>query len=104
MDPFAAALDALFYAPGSAAAVYIPEHGFPREIRVIRSQPDADAQFGDSQIIQATNLFEIRKSEVDRPAHGARLMIGDDVYSIQGDGRLDVEGLTWTVGAEPDAR
>ncbi|WP_271300641.1 head-tail joining protein [Sphingomonas sp. CV7422] len=104
MDPFAAALDALFYAPGSAAAVYIPEHGPIREIRVIRSQPDVEARFGDSQIIQATNLFEIRMSEVDRPAHGAQLFIGDEVYSIQGDGKLDLEGLTWTVGAEPNAR
>ncbi len=100
MDPFAAALDALFNAPGSAAAVYVPVDGFPTDIRVIRSQPDVNTSFGDSQIIQATNVFEIRRSEVAAPTHGGRLMIGDEIFAIQGDGRLDVEGLTWTIGAE----
>ncbi|WP_294312750.1 hypothetical protein [uncultured Sphingomonas sp.] len=100
MDPFAAALDAQFNAPGSAAAVYIPADGYSADIRIIRSQPDVDVPYGSRRVVQASNAFEIRKSEVESPAAGDRLMIGDTVYEILGDAMLDVEGLTWSCGAD----
>jgi hypothetical protein len=111
MDPFAAALDALFYAPGSAAAVYVPDDDGPRQVRIIRSQPDAVAAFGDGQVILATNLIEVRKSDIEFPSRSAHLVIGGelidgvvtggDLFSIGEEPRLDVEGLTWTFGSEP---
>ena len=100
MDSFAAALEALFNAPGSAAAVYISADRYPLDIRVIRSQPDVEAAYGTTRSIQAANMFEIRKSDVGCPAPGDRLLIGDTVYEILGDAMLDVEGLTWSCGAD----
>lgn len=113
MDPFAAALDALFNAPGSAAAVYVPTEGAPVAVRAIRSQPDALTSFGDGQVILATNIIEVRKSEVPHPDRRGYLAIGGelvdgvvsggDLFSICEEPRLDAEGLTWTLGVEPYA-
>ncbi|MDQ2735494.1 MAG: hypothetical protein M3Y55_10995 [Pseudomonadota bacterium] len=100
MDPFAAALDALFYAPGSDAAAYTPRNGllYPALIRVIRSQPDAAVPFGRGQIIEGTNVFEIRKRDVALPESGARLVLTAGTFKLLGAPRLDVEGRTWTIG------
>ena len=110
-DPFATALDALFNAPGSVAAVYYPTIGRPVAVRLIRSQPDEISRYGDAQIIQATNVFQVRRSEIDEPVTRAIIMPGativdcvvqgDEQLLIRGDAQLDVEGLTWTFGAEP---
>jgi len=99
MDPFAAALDAQFNAPGSAAAVYDDGVLIARPIRVIRSQPDADPSYGGQRIIQGTNTLAIRVSDVAEPVDGATVTIGTEVLTLHGDPMLDVEGLTWTCGA-----
>ena len=100
MDPFATALDALFHAPGSAAATFTPKGGVPAPdpIRVIRRQPDKAIGFGDGQIIEGTNAFEIRRSEVSEPKRGDQLKIGATTFKLLGDAMLDVEGMTWTIG------
>lgn len=110
-DPFAAALDALFNGPGSAAAVYFPTMGPPVPVRVIRSQPDQVSRFGEASIIQATNLFDIRRSDVERPENGAILVVGGsltdgvvdggEAFTLHGGAKLDLEGMTWMIGAEP---
>ncbi len=100
MDPFAAALDALFNAPGSAAAVYVPQGGDPVPVRVIRSQPDTSANYQQARIVQEANSFDMRRSEVPAPASGDRLTVDGDTFEILGDPMLDVEGLTWVCGAE----
>lgn len=112
-DPFAAAIDALFSGPGSAAAAYQPigEAGgaaFP--IRVIRSRPDLSTGFGEGRIVQASNSFEIRASDVARPAADDLVAIGGTVtdgaieggelFALVGEPMIDVEGLTWLIGAE----
>jgi hypothetical protein len=106
MDSFAAALDALFNAPGSAAAVYRPADGTaPFPIRIIRGQPD---ELGPRNLVQATNVLDLRRSEVPNPVGGNGHSIRGDVVAIVdgakleliGTPMLDVEGLTWTIGAE----
>ena len=101
MDPFVAALDAQFHAPGSAAAVYDDGVAVARPIRVIRSQPDADPNYGGQRIIRATNSLSIRVSDVPEPVDGATVTISTVVLTLHGDAMLDVEGLTWTCGAVP---
>lgn len=109
MGPLAAALDAIFNAPGSAAAVYQPADGAPPfPVRVIRGQPD---ELGARGTVSAANVLDLRKSEVPDPRHGDFIAIGGEIVNgaitggelleIYGQARLDVEGLTWTVGAEP---
>jgi hypothetical protein len=104
MDPFALALDALFSAPGSKEVTYYPKDGPGRAgVRVIFGQPDKAVGFGEQQIIEGTNVFEIRVSDVSMPAKGDIVVIGDVTYKLLGEPMLDVEGLTWTIGGSPVA-
>lgn len=110
-DPFAAALDALFNAPGSAAAVYVPLQGAPVAIRVIHSQPDASPTFQQMRTVQQANSFDVRKSEVPAPQPGDLIIKGavltdsfvdgGERFEILGDPMLDIEGMTWICGAAP---
>ncbi len=108
MDPFTMALDALFNAPGSMAAVYTPVGGVPTAVRTIRSQPYATARFGEGELIQATNLFLLRRTETVRgvpvsiePDEGDLIVVEAGTFAITSDVRLDLEGLSWSCGAEP---
>lgn len=111
MDPWAAALDSMFMAPGSAAAVYQPVEGVPRHIRVIRSAPDRTTGFGDGQIINTSTALELRASDVPTPQRGDMIIIGGtladgvitggEIFELFGDPILDLERLGWTCGAEP---
>ncbi len=105
MDPFAAALDVLFFAPGSSEAFYTPKGGSeqPAPVRVIRGQPDKAVGFGEQQVIEGTNVFEIRKSDVTEPVKGSLIRIGDVRFKLLGEAMLDVEGMTWTIGGSPVA-
>lgn len=106
-DPFAAALAALFNAPGSLAATYTPVGGQSVAIRVIRSQgSDAGAGRFD-RTVSDVNMFDMRRADVAKPARGATIAISDPVtgeslgFSINGAPVLDVEGLTWTCPVQP---
>lgn len=105
-DPFAAALDAQFRAPGSAAAVYTGPDGRAVPIRVIRSQPTGEAVAGDFKIVVDTNLALLRRSEVAEPLGGDELaigamilageIVGGEPFTIAGVPTLDLEGMTWS--------
>ena len=103
MDPFAAALDVLFFAPGSSEAFYTPKGGAerPAPIRVIRGQPDKAVGFGEQQVIEGTNVFEIRKSDVAEPEKGSIVRIGTTRFKLLGEPMTDVEGLSTTIGGSP---
>lgn len=103
MDPFVAALDALYHAPGSAAAVYRPGGGDPVHdpIRIIRSQGDTDVPYGTAAVVAGTDTLSFRKSDVAEPNAGDIIEIGAAHFSLIGEARTDVEGLEWTCEAEP---
>lgn len=109
-DPFALALDALFMAPGSASAIYRPAGGSPVSIRVIRSAPDRETQFGQGRVINnAGTFFELRRSEVADPQDGDSIVIegsivdgqivGGEAFTLFGDPVLDLERIGWTCSA-----
>ena len=100
MDPFAAALDVLFFAPGSDEAFYTPRGGAerPDPIRVIRGQPDKAVGFSGQQVVEGTNVFEFRKSDVAEPVKGSVIRIADVRFKLLGEAMIDVEGMTWTIG------
>lgn len=99
-DPFALALDALFYAPGSAEAVFQPAGGPPVPIRVIRSAPDREVRFGGGRVLDnAGTVLELRRSDVQNPADGDTVLIGDETFRLFGDPVLDLERISWTCGA-----
>ncbi len=111
MDPWQMALDAMFIGPGSAAAVFVRTGEPPRVVRVIQGRPDRTTGFADGQTILGTNQFEIRRSDVAEPLQhdvvvvGAVIendaAVGGERFSLLGEAMLDLEGLTWTIGAEP---
>ncbi len=104
------ALDAQFGAPGSMAAVLEREGFSPLPVRTIRSQPDVrDAYGGGSEVIQASNVFLLRRSEpaadgsreTVEPVEGDTLVIETGTFVLSSEITLDTEGMTWTCGAEP---
>lgn len=112
MDPFQAALDAIFTAPGSLEASYQHATGDFPVIRILLARPDETTTFRGSRIVQATYEISIRKSEIGAPIAGAELTIlGQEFPQVSGvitnrlrltgDPMIDAEGLTWTCGAEP---
>lgn len=100
-DPFAAALAALHSSPMSLAAIYAPPQGASISLRVIRDQGDATAGDGFGRASVETNFFVIRKVDVDRPVTGATLLIGSDLFRLQGAPAIDAEGLSWRCPAVP---
>lgn len=111
-DPFAAAVDALFHAPGSAAAEYFAGDLPARPIRVILGQPDQKSGTGRGRIVKGSIAIDIRRSDVLKPVHGDVVALsstdvgrGEDggatVLRLHGEPMLDTEGLTWTCGAVP---
>lgn len=107
-DPFQAALEAQFFAPGSSAALYVPVAGPLVPTRAIRSQPDQQVAFGAGQVVLASNEFQLMRSEIANPAEGDAIQLVDDAglpvpaghFRITSEPMLDVEGLSWTCGAE----
>lgn len=106
-DPFRAAAAALFAAPGSIAAAYLPDRGPAVSIRVIPLSRDALV----GETVQATYVYEM-PGDLARPRDGETLSIGGEVIAgeivggevlrLVGDGIGDVESTRWLVGAEPD--
>jgi len=64
-------------------------------VTVIRSQPDVVFNAGQVGVVQGTNLFDVRVSEVPIMAKGDTLTIGPDVFLIQAPPKKDAEGLIW---------
>lgn len=95
MDPFAAALDALFNAPGSAAAVYIPEFGYPRDIRVIERQRIGTEGTVRPRPVSLGKIFDIRVSDVAQPQVGEIIFLNEKVLTLTLPPEIDAEGMTW---------
>lgn len=104
-DPFAAALDAQFNAPGSAAAVYTGANGIGVPIRVIVSRPDEDRPFGSTRIVKASAAVSLRVSDIANPVPGDTfaLTATGAVMRLYGEPMIDNEGLSWTCGAVAEA-
>lgn len=111
-DPFASALDVLFRAPGSEAAVHISVHGIRTEgLRIIRGRADRAIRYGDGQVVSGTHLIELRQADLTEIHDGDQMLTGliDDAgafqqtgeYVLTGEPMSDAEALTWTIGAEP---
>lgn len=99
-DPWRAAIDLMFEGPGSEPAQFESDDEEPRPIRVIRRGPDRLTRYGDTQILPATHIIDVRVSDVPAPAVGNLFTIYEREFAISVDPILDVEGLTWTCGAE----
>ncbi len=110
-DPFATGLGALFSAAGSVAAVYVPATGAAFPVRAILGGKDEEQPLGDGAIVVTVTAIQLRRAQVPEPEQGAFVVlggaivagkvVGGDVYELTGVPMIDVERITWTIGAEP---
>ena len=61
---------------------------------------DRMRRFGDTQILPATHIVDIRVSDAAAPKIGDLIGIDQRWLAISIEPLIDVEGLTWTCGAE----
>jgi hypothetical protein len=84
------ALDAVYRAGGA-------DPGVP--VRAIVRQPDRVGAFGETRIVAATVVIDVRVSEVAAPAEADTIDADGTVYVIQGEPTRDAERLVWTIEA-----
>lgn len=109
-DPFAAALDAQFHAPGSVAADYVGADGATSPIRAILSRPDQTDTFAGGQVISRTVIIDIRRTEIADPQPDDMVRVGtrdesgvltvEAIYQLTDEPISDVEAMTWSCGAQ----
>jgi hypothetical protein len=108
-DPFAAALTAIFASPMATWADYTPKGRPTVRIRVIRDQASQEASLGQGSVILDGNSVQFKRADAPlAPTDGEALTIlqldltgnilAQDHFALQGDGELDVEGITWRCG------
>lgn len=92
---FSAAADSLFADPHLAvAAVYHPQVGDPVPVRVVMSQPDADAGLFDTGVRDVAVIASLRASEVAEPREGDCLTVGSVTWRVRAR-RRDALALVW---------
>ena len=98
-----ALLDTLFADPSLAQdATYLPAAGDMLPVRVIARRADALTDFGDARLWSETSVFDVRVSEIAEPRPGDRLVLGDEVFVVQGEPVRDRERLVWTLSMRPE--
>ncbi len=104
MNAVKAAIDALFTDPNIASdAVYrVQGTGNPQTVRIVTRRPDEVLDFGDSHVVTATTIAELRASELPDPQAGDTLEIAGDLFIIQGTPRRDSERLIWSLDLRPE--
>jgi len=101
---FTAACDALFEDANMAVdANWWPASGGPSiPCRIILARPDMMNGFGEAQIVSDTVRIDVRVSEVASPGRGDRVIIGTEIYDLQGEPRRDRLRLVWQCEAIPE--
>ncbi|MCF7700548.1 head-tail joining protein [Loktanella sp. M215] len=105
MTAFAAAIDVIFADPHVAANAVWTTAATSEVIpvRVIRKSPDVLQGFGGAQFQSESNMFDLRKSEIDAPAKGDTFVVGMARYVVQSEPMLDRLQLVWTLDVRPIA-
>lgn len=103
MNAFAAAVTRIFADPNMAADALWLAGGVPPAVpvRVIRKAPDEVTSFGPARLHSETVLVDVLVSELPSPEPGDRIMIGDEVFEVQGEPARDRERLVWTINLRP---
>ncbi|TVR80052.1 MAG: hypothetical protein EA405_11715 [Rhodospirillales bacterium] len=98
MSIFAEAIDDLFADPNLArdAAWRAGGTGAPVTVRIVLRQPDRIGGFGETRLLAATTVIEVRMVEVAELAEGDVFEIGGEAFVVQGEPVRDSERLVWT--------
>lgn len=95
MSSFAETIDTVFAEFGLDAS-YIPQVGDPVSVRVLPRRGDSLLDLGTTQIAIDSLFFELRRAESITPAEDDRLEIDGQTYLIQAEPRIeDVSSHVW---------
>ena len=100
---FQGAVDEVFESEMALDAVFVPQVGLPLACRVLRRAPDVLLALGEVTVSAATNVFEVRASEIAKPRAGDVLRLGagvpsDPAFVIQSaPSKRDPDRLVWTL-------
>ena len=86
------AIESIFKLYGQMASV-IYEDNSTSNITIIHRLPDKINEAWDSNINSSTNIFEIRKSDIDESKVIKQISLNEKDYLIQGEPILDKYGL-----------
>ena len=96
---FATAIDNIFADPHLARdALWRGGGGMsaPVTVRIVLRQPDRIASFGETRILAASTVIEVRSIEVPELSEGDRFAIDGEAFLLQGEPVRDAERLIWT--------
>lgn len=98
MSIFAEAIDNLFADPNLArdAIWRAGGTGAPVTVRIVLRQPDRIGGFGETRLLAATTVIEVRTVETPELAEGDGFEIGGETFVVQGEPVRDSERLVWT--------
>ena len=98
MGVFAEAIDDLFADPNLArdAAWRAGGTGAPVTVRIVLRQPDRIGSFGETRLLTATTVIDVRTVEVAELAEGDGFEIEGETFVVQGEPVRDSERLVWT--------
>lgn len=95
---FENAVNSLFNRLG-VQAVYTPNGGGAKNIRVIPKIPDEVFDVAKSHIHTETSVFDVRISDVTSPKAGDIITLNSVTYTLQGESTKDLHGIYWRVEA-----
>ena len=101
MNIFSRAIDDVFRQFG-LSATYMPADRDPFTLTVLAKRPDEMEERGESLVNTETALFEVRKSEIEKPRPGDVLIIDDTTYLVQDEPLRDLDRLIWTLRCRPE--
>lgn len=102
MSAIAAAFETLFADPNMARdATFVPSGGSAVPVRVVLRRPDRVFEFGETRLLAATTVIEVRTAEVPALAEGDGFEVGGEMFVVQGEPVRDGERLIWTAEAVP---
>lgn len=101
MSIFALVIERNFFVMGETA-VYTPDGGPSKTIKVMPRRPDEIIGFGDTSIATNTAIFDIRVADIAAPQEGDTLLFKEITYVVQGSPTYqDGDRLIWRVNTYP---
>jgi len=92
--------DAAFFLLGEDAT-YTPSGGDPVAIKVMPIRPDEIVEFGETEVIAETAIFEVRVSEVAHPQEGESIVFDGNPYEINGKPTRNERRRLWRIETVP---
>jgi hypothetical protein len=98
MTGFAAAVEALFADPNMSVEIWHRDgEGRFTHARGMLRRPDEVTEFGSARLWSDTTWIDVRVEDIPAPRPQEQILIGEDIFLIQGEPRRDRERLVWSL-------